>query len=319
MINTRQAITTGAENFQIEDVGSTVLRINTSNGPGTLKMEEVLYVPKFMANIVSMDRIIDQMLIWDAARSITSKANQNCYWNAGDYFSLFGTLRVYFFNSSSVRKVSSADVVVWRRRLGHPSPSTIKKLRTAVAGVKVTGSYDGYCDGCLLSKSKRIVSRIPADRGDNHWTRMHVDLIKFQKAWNGENYVLNAYDAKSRGHLVETLSSKDQLTLSRSIMSMIQMSKKEDRIVRFLHNNNEKGFGSHFKQMLQDEGIKFENKVPYTPEQIGFAESSGNRICVVARSLRINSGLPEELWPELVRTAVYLLNKTPNEGLNWIT
>ncbi|KAI0993915.1 hypothetical protein K3495_g14269, partial [Podosphaera aphanis] len=71
--------------------------------------------------------------------------------------------------------------------------------------------------------------------------------------------------------------------------------------------------------MLQDEGIKFENTVPYTPEQNGFAESSGNRICVVARSLRIHSGLPEELWPELVRTAVYLLNRTPNEGLNWTT
>ncbi|KAI1006049.1 hypothetical protein K3495_g2172 [Podosphaera aphanis] len=31
------------------------------------------------------------------------------------------------------------------------------------------------------------------------------------------------------------------------------------------------------------------------------------------------NGLPEELWPELVKTAVYLLNRTPNEGLNWAT
>ncbi|KAI0995242.1 hypothetical protein K3495_g12941 [Podosphaera aphanis] len=114
---------------------------------------------------------------------------------------------------------------------------------------------------------------------------MHVDLIIFQKAWNGDKYAIHAYDAKGRGHLVETLSSKDQLTLSRSIMDMIQMLKNEGRIARYFHGDNEKGLGSHFSQMLQDVGIKFEITVPYTPEQNGFAESSGNRICVVAPTL----------------------------------
>lgn len=57
----------------------------------------------------------------------------------------------------------------------------------------------------------------------------------------------------------------------------------------------------------------------YTPEQNGFAESSGKIICTVARAIRIQSGFREELWPELVRTAVYLLNRTPKIGLDWAT
>ncbi|KAI0991796.1 hypothetical protein K3495_g16391, partial [Podosphaera aphanis] len=254
-----------------------------------------------------MDRIKDQMLIWDhsenwltrwdAERSPVIKAwnqyNQNFIAKEAlpptqtkFVTGIPETISIdlihqdsVFLTNSSMRKVSSADVVVWHRRLGHPAPNTVRKLSAAVAGVKVTGSYDGECEGCLLSKSKRIISRIPADRGDNYWARMHVDLIIFRKAWNGDNYAIHAYDAKGRGHLVETLPSKDQLTLCRSIMNMIQMLKNEGRIVRYFHVDNEKGFGSHFIQMLHGMGIKFENTVPYTPEQNGFAESSGNRIC----------------------------------------
>ena len=85
---------------------------------------------------------------------------------------------------------------------------------------------------------------------------------------------------------------------------MIKTLHNQERKIRYLHSDNEKGFGAHFKQMLKDLGIKFEPTVPYTPEQNGFAESSGNRICVVARALKIHSGFPSELWPELAHTVV---------------
>lgn len=148
---------------------------------------------------------------------------------------------------------------------------------------------------------------------------MHVDLIVFSNTWNGDKYALHAYDAKGQGHVIETLASKDQPTLCRSIMFMIRKLRNEGRTIQFLHSDNENGFGCQFKFMLKNEGILFEPAVTYTPEQNGFAESSGNRICVVARSLRIFSGFPGDLWPELVRTAVYLLNSAPCEGLGWST
>lgn len=100
---------------------------------------------------------------------------------------------------------------------------------------------------------------------------------------------------------------------------MIRRLQTEGRIVKYVHSDNEKGFGKDFRQMLKNEGIFFEATVPYSPEQNGFAEISGNRICVVARAIRIHSGFPENLWPELIRTAVYLLNRTPNKKPNWQT
>ena len=50
---------------------------------------------------------------------------------------------------------------------------------------------------------------------------MHVDLLIFSEAWNGERYALHAYDTKGHGNLVDTLPNKDQQSLTRSIISMV--------------------------------------------------------------------------------------------------
>lgn len=100
---------------------------------------------------------------------------------------------------------------------------------------------------------------------------------------------------------------------------MIQKLKNEGRSIQFLLSDNERGFGTQFQLILKTEGIHFERTVTYTSEQNGFGESSGNRICRVARSLRIFSGFPEDLWLELVCTTVYISNRTPCEGLGWST
>jgi hypothetical protein len=39
----------------------------------------------------------------------------------------------------------------------------------------------------------------------------------------------------------------------------------------------------------------------------------------VARTIRIRAGLPTSLWPELVWTAAYILNRSPTKGLSWKT
>lgn len=118
------------------------------------------------------------------------------------------------------KKNSSADII--RHRLfGHPGTITIEDLANAVTGAKITGSFDGKCEKYSLARSKRIVSTVPADKGKKYWSRIHVDLIIFSKEWNGDKYAIHAYDAKGNGHLLETISSKDQITSTQSVISII--------------------------------------------------------------------------------------------------
>lgn len=66
-------------------------------------------------------------------------------------------------------------------------------------------------------------------------------------------------------------------------------------------------------------GITVERTAVATPAQNGNAERAGRAITTTARAIRIYARLPSNLWPEMVRTAGYLLNRTPTESLGWKT
>jgi len=68
-----------------------------------------------------------------------------------------------------------------------------------------------------------------------------------------------------------------------------------------------------------DGGILPERTAPDTPDQNGPSERSGGVIVGKARRLRIDALLPEDLWPEFIRTAVYLMNRSPTRILDWQT
>jgi hypothetical protein len=52
-------------------------------------------------------------------------------------------------------------------------------------------------------------------------------------------------------------------------------------------------------------------------EQNGLAGRAGSLLVIRARAMRIQAGLPKSLSNELLRTAAYILNRTPTEALQW--
>ena len=63
--------------------------------------------------------------------------------------------------------------------------------------------------------------------------------------------------------------------------------------------------------------IRLETSAPDTQAQNGGAERSGGVIKDKSRTIRLDANLPWELWPEIVRAAVYLHNRTPNYANGW--
>jgi hypothetical protein len=68
-----------------------------------------------------------------------------------------------------------------------------------------------------------------------------------------------------------------------------------------------------------DNGIRLEPSAPNTQSQNGGAERSGGVIKEKARAMRLGSKLPAFLWVEIVRSAVYLYNRTPKYIYNWMS
>lgn len=65
------------------------------------------------------------------------------------------------------------------------------------------------------------------------------------------------------------------------------------------------------KNFFKAKGIIHESSSPYTPEQNGNAEREIKTIVESARTMLIESGLPETFWTEAMNTAVYTLNRRP--------
>jgi hypothetical protein len=82
--------------------------------------------------------------------------------------------------------------------------------------------------------------------------------------------------------------------------------------------NNEFNTGL-IKAYLLRQLVRIEPSTPNTPAQNGGAERSGGVIASKARAMRAGVRLPEELWPEIVRAAVYLNNRTPKYAYKWKT
>src|SRR5437764_2607650 len=60
-----------------------------------------------------------------------------------------------------------------------------------------------------------------------------------------------------------------------------------------------------------------EDTAPYTPDQNGRSERSGGVILTKARCIRIRARIPEDMWPEIVKAAGYILNRTLAKHLKW--
>jgi hypothetical protein len=107
---------------------------------------------------------------------------------------------------------------------------------------------------------------------------------------------------------------------------MIQNIRMIQRIFNYdvtaIKTDNERGFGTApnvLEELCKDLGIRHEPRAEYTEEQNGLAERAGSLLVIRARAMRIQAGLPKSLSNELIRTAAYVLNRTPTEALSWKT
>jgi hypothetical protein len=81
----------------------------------------------------------------------------------------------------------------------------------------------------------------------------------------------------------------------------------------------DKGRGEYdnktFRQVLAARGTTYAPCPPYAHQENGVAEHMIQTITEKARSMTIDSQAPLVFWGEAVNTAVYLHQRTPNEGL----
>jgi transposase InsO family protein len=295
----------------------------------TMKLHDVAFVPSFFTSVVSLKKLIKGGIDWltrDNKLMLGKRLFCLVEERFGQWVLEYNPFKQElaqqpsnFAVRSSQARISKAPATVWHERLAHCGPEVLEHLPTGVTGVKlVDGPTTSECEVCGLSKAHKIISRRPSPLAEEPFDRVHWDMMYFSEGFNGDWYASHFLDDKTRMNWVYTHSEKTQAELLGVFQEFEAFVKRQfNRKIKIFRVDGEPGLGKLFDTWATDEGIDFETSTPYSPEQNGSAERSGGVIATKARCIRIRSSIPEDMWPETVKAAAYLVNRTPSKHLGW--
>ena len=216
-----------------------------------------------------------------------------------------------------------ANAELWHRRLGHLNKRTLDFMqRRDSNGITFDGTL-ADCDVCAVGKSHQLAHPKKAENADIKapFQLVYADLMGpfAPAAHGGYKYVSKITDHFSRWNAVYLLCSKDQALASLQAYVTSTVIPFSSRIARFRADKGGEYTGKDFQAYCLETGIKQEFAATNTPQQIGESERVGRTLCAMVRCLLVDSGLPPNLWGELVLTTTYLCNRVPHSALKMET
>jgi len=330
-----------------------------NGGIRQLTIREVAYVPGFMTNIVSLSRLTNRDIHWNTQTGCLFRGNLNLavvsrlngHWTISNpplaptysALSISEELSEQEENEgpnttpkgcvSCLRSISAASFPVqrsksdsnlsflWHGRLGHPGVDALSHLPTATTGVPKFVMDWGVCETCRLSKATQQISRDPRrEMPEQHpFYRVSCDILEVEEGYNGDQVIVHFHDYLTSFNCVFTQLQREGLSqvFQRFFYQVKTLFQQTVRIVRM--DSDSAAQGDDWDEFVRRIGITIEPTASNTPAQNGHAERFGRTLSTKARSLRVGGNLPHSLWPEIVKTAGYLINRTPTRKLGWKT
>ena len=325
----------GKHKVPIQGYGNVDIEIRNPKGiRKILRLYDVAFCQDFASNLVSLRQLRKRGIWWDNRPGYNHLRRTN--------FSVIAVLEDHYdqfvleyipeeipraafharrnkFNSWTKRAPSYGDTIKWHLRLGHPGPKALEHLVNCSQGARIRGLTTVECDACGQSKAKRQIRRAPKDLHEGPGYRLAIDFHDF-KPGMGFTSLMLVTDRWSGLVWEYYMSNRKAETIITALRHLFGMLKRHHEIEpKVVEADNEITIiKPEVKAYLtNEEKVIIEPSAPYTNSQIGGAERSGGVIKSKIRTIAIASKLPEELWPEMSRAAVYLHNRTPNYTYNW--
>jgi hypothetical protein len=296
-------------------------RIGNLNLDEHIKLVNVLIVPKFSCNLISIHK-----LTHDLKCVVTYHSNSCVIQDLATRRGIgSGSLRngVYVFKGMEQGMAYATNqhdaTALWHCRMGHPSTQSLQQLSCLI---KCSFDFNkiNCCDICHKSKQCRLSFSQSMNKAERPFDLIHCDLWgKYNTASsNGSHYFLTLVDDHTRGTWVYLMKHKSQTTnVLVNFYKMIE-TQFNTKIKRIRSDNGTEFTNSKVQTFLMDKGILHETSCVATPQQNAHVERKHRHILNVARALRFQANLPIHFWGECILAATHIINKTPtvaNKGL----
>ncbi|KAJ9554358.1 hypothetical protein OSB04_018403 [Centaurea solstitialis] len=204
------------------------------------------------------------------------------------------------------QKLNEDSAILWHKRLGHISKQIIQRL----IDERILNSIDltnfQVCVECIKGKQTNA-RRLGSNRATDVLQLIHTDICgPFPTAsWNGQRN-LNPCD------VFKDFKAEVEVQLGKKIKAV-----RSDRGGEYYGRYD--GSGEQrpgpFALFLKECGIVPQYTMPGSARMNGVAERRNRTLKNMVRSMISHTSLPEPLWGEALKTAVYILNRVPSKAV----
>ena len=300
-----------------------VLGSGQSSDTSSLPLKNVLYIPGFPANLLSISAItkalhcgvffyphhcVFQDLDTGRRIGLGRENGRGIYELVADSPST-GLQALFALSASSS---SLHDSFLWHCRLGHPS---FVKLKETIPWLTLS---EFHCESCELGKHHR--SSYPSRTGPP--THRPFDLVHCDvwgpaphSSHTGGKYYRVFVDDYTRASWTYIMKSRKEV-LSRVQHFLLEIISQYATLVKVLRTDNALEFSQKaIEDLCLAHGIVHQTTCPYTSQQNGVAERKHRHLLDMVRTLLLAMRVPQYLWCEAVLTATYLVNRLLSAAL----
>jgi len=168
------------------------------------------------------------------------------------------------------------------------------------------------CGTCIQNKMHNLPFENQRNRANDLLDIVHTDLNGPHNTTgnNGENYFLTFIDDYSKAARVYTLKSKTEVyeCFVEYINTVENITSKKIKKLRC--DNGKEYINKDIFRLAREKGIVIDPCPPYVHQLNGTAERYNRSIMDTARCLLSEARVNKRFWPEIIKTAAYLKNRT---------
>ncbi|GLC52651.1 hypothetical protein PLESTB_000653600 [Pleodorina starrii] len=185
-------------------------------------------------------------------------------------------------------------------------------VSTRVSTMGIRAAQRGVCEPCALGKQTQQPHRSTGHVAARRLDQVHMDVgVMPITSAGGNGYYATFYDDFTKFSEVRCIEHKSDVPLVvREVLTLWQ-TQTGDKVRRVHTDRGGEYVNKDLLSVFAKMGVLHEKTAPYSPQQNGAAERLNRTLMDRVRAMLIDSGQPQEMWGEAIRTANLLRNVTP--------
>ena len=222
------------------------------------------------------------------------------------------------YGDASIASTNQEESTIrWHYKLGHMSERGIKILAERNLLPRLTSVNLPFCEHCVVSKQSRLKFGRSTAKSKHILDLIHSDVWESPvTSLGGAKYFVSFIDDYSRRIWVYPIKKKsDVFSVFKEFRARVELESGK-RIKCLRTDNGGEYIDGDFLAFCKHEGIQRQFTVVDTPQQNGVAERMNRTLLERTRAMLRTARLPKSFWAEAVKTASYVINRSPSIAID---